>query len=86
MQFDRRQMDKLLSMDDESFKELARTIADAAGANKFKTEAMLNNPELLKSRISQLSEQEAQSLIDAAGREKSEEIMNMLRKRGVDLG
>ncbi len=86
MQFDRNQKDKLLSMDNESFKELARTVAEAAGANKLKTEAMLSNPELLKQRIAQLSQQEAQSLIDAAGKEKSEEIMNMLRKRGVDLG
>lgn len=86
MQFDRNQMDKLLSMDDESFCELARTVAEAAGAGKMKTEALLNNPDLLKRRIAQLSEQEAQSLIDAAGREKSEEILKMLRKRGVDLG
>ncbi len=86
MQFDRQQMDKLLSMDDESFCKLARTVAEAAGAGKMKTEALLSNPEILKKRISQLNEQEAQSLIDAAGREKSEEILNLLRKRGVDLG
>ena len=30
MEFDRRQLDKLLSLDDESFKALAKTIAEAA--------------------------------------------------------
>lgn len=86
MEFDRRTLDKLLSLDDESFKSLARTIAEAAGASRAQTEMMLSNPELLKKRLSHVTPEEAKQLIDAAGREKSEEIMEMLRKRGVDLG
>ena len=86
MQFDRRQLDKILSMDDESFKDLAKTIAEAAGASKAKTDAMLNNPDVLKRRLSRMDEDEAMRIIDSAGREKSEEIMNMLRERGVDFG
>lgn len=86
MELDRRQLDKILSMDDESFSALARTIAEAAGANKMKTEAMLSNPDILKRKLSQISQEEARQLIDAAGKEKSEEILNMLRERGVDLG
>lgn len=86
MEFDRKTLDKLLSLDDESFKSLARTIAEAAGASKAQTEMLVSNPELLKRRLSQVSPDEAKQLIDAAGREKSEEIMQMLRKRGVDLG
>lgn len=86
MQFDRKQLDRILSMDDESFKALARSIAEAAGANKAKTEAMLSSPELLKRRLSAISEAEALQLINAAGKEKSEDIMRMLRERGVDIG
>lgn len=86
MNFDRRQLDKLLSMDDESFVALARSIAEAAGANKMKTEVMLSNPEMLKRRLSKITPDEARQLVDAAGEEKSEEIMQMLRERGVDLG
>lgn len=86
MEFDRKTLDKLLSLDDESFKSLARTIAEAAGASKAQTEMLVSNPELLKRRLSHISPDEAKQLIDAAGREKSEEIMQMLRKRGVDLG
>ncbi len=86
MEFDRRQLDKLLSLDDESFKALAKTIAEAAGASKAKTDMLVNNPELLKRKLSSISESEARELINSAGREKSEEIMEMLKQRGVDFG
>lgn len=86
MEFDRRQLDKLLSLDDESFKALAKTIAEAAGASKAKTDMLVNNPELLKRKLSSISEYEARELINSAGREKSEEIMQMLKQRGVDFG
>ncbi|MBQ4316719.1 MAG: hypothetical protein IJC20_00580 [Clostridia bacterium] len=86
MNFDREQLDKLLSMDNENFVALARTIAEAAGANKMKTEVLLANPDVLKRRISQMTPQEAREMVDSAGKEKGEEIMRMLRERGVDLG
>ncbi len=86
MNFDRTQLDKILSMDNESFLMLARSIAEAAGANKMKTEVLLANPEVLKRRIAQMTPQEAREMVDAAGKEKGEEIMSMLRERGVDIG
>ena len=86
MQFDPKQLEKLMSLDDESFKNLTKTIAEAAGASKAKTEMMLSNPEMLKKRIASMSQEDARKLIDAAGPEKSEEIMNMLKQRGVDFG
>ncbi len=86
MELNRKQLEKLLAMDDESFATLARSIAEAAGANKMKTEMMLSNPDLLKRRIAGISAEEAQKLVDSAGKEKSEEIMRLLRERGVDLG
>lgn len=86
MEFDRRQLDKLLSLDNESFSALAKTIAEAAGASKSRAEALISNPDMLKKRLSQISPEEAKSLIDAAGKEKSEEIMNLLNERGVNFG
>lgn len=86
MQFDRTQLERLLSLDDESFRALTKTIAEAAGASKAKTEAMLNNPDIVKKRLSSISETEARELLNSAGREKSEEILRMLRERGVDVG
>ena len=86
MDFNRRDLEKILSLDDESFKNLTRTIAQAAGASQAKTERMLANTDMLKKRISHMSEAEAKSLIESAGEEKSEEIMKMLRQRGVNFG
>ena len=86
MEIDRKQLEKILSMDNESFYSLARSIASAAGANKLKTEVMLANPDMLKRRIASITSEEAQQLIDAAGKEKSEEIIKMLKDRGVDIG
>lgn len=86
MEFNRKDLEKVLSLDDESFKDLTRIIAEAAGASKAKTEMMLSNPDLLKKRISGMNESEALSLIQSAGKDKSEAIMQMLRQRGVDLG
>lgn len=86
MQLNKSQLDKFLSMDDASFKELARTIADAAGADRAKAELLIQNPELLKRRLASISPEDAEKLISAAGEEKSREIMDMLNKRGVDFG
>ena len=86
MNFDRTQLEKLLSMDDEQFAYLARTIAEAAGANKMKTEVLLANPDVLKRRIAKMTPEEAKELVDSAGKEKGDEILQMLRERGVDLG
>ena len=86
MEINRKNLEKILSMDNESFSSLARSIAQAAGANKLKTEMMLSNPEMLKRRIASITAEEAQQLIDAAGKEKSEEIVKMLKERGVDIG
>lgn len=86
MQFDPAQMDKFMSLDEESFKTLVKTIAEATGASKAKTEMMLGNTDVLKKRIAAMSKEEAEALINSAGPEKSEEILKMLRMRGVDFG
>lgn len=86
MNYDRKQLDRLLSMDNESFASLARSIAEAAGANKMKTELLLSNPEMLKRRLASLTDAEARELADSVGEERGEEIMRMLRERGVERG
>ena len=86
MQLDRNSLEKIMSMDDESFVRLARIIAEAAGANKMKTEIMLNNPDMLKRKLANITPDEAKALMDVAGKEKSREIMEMLRGQGVNFG
>jgi uroporphyrinogen-III synthase len=86
MELDRRQLDKLLSLDNESFSALAKTIAEAAGASSARAEAMFSNPEFLKKKLAQISPEEAQNLLNSVDKEKSEEIMKLLRERGADVG
>lgn len=86
MNFDRKQLEKILSLDNESFVSIAKSIAEAAGASRLQTEAMLANPDVIKQRIAQMSEADANRILQAAGREKSEEILSVLRERGVDVG
>lgn len=86
MQLDRDSLEKIMSMDDESFKSLAKIIAEAAGASKSKTEMLINNPDLLKRKLARITPEEAQALINSAGKEKSQEIMEMLRRQGMNFG
>lgn len=86
MDYDRKQLDHLLSMDDESFKLLAKSIAEAAGAGKKKTEELLADTDALKSRLASMSDAEAEALAKSIGQKKSNEILKDLRDRGVDLG
>ena len=86
MEFDRSSLDKILSMDEKSFSALVEAIADAAGASKAKTRAMLSNPDILKKKLSEMTPREAEALMDTVGKEKSGEIINMLRSQGIDIG
>ena len=86
MNIDKESIDRLLALDDASFRALARSIAEAAGVDKRRTEVFLNNSDVLKSRLAKLTPQEAEILLESAGREKSVEIARILRERGVDIG
>lgn len=86
MTVDRNSIDRVLSLDDKSFYELASGIADAAGADASKKKLILGNIDVLRARLAQMTPRDAEQLIAAAGEEKSEEIAKLLRERGVDIG
>lgn len=86
MKIDRRSIDRLASLDDESFKSLAMSIASAAGADTRKAQALLSDTALIKRRLASMTPEDAEKLISGAGEEKSEEILRVLRERGVDIG
>ena len=86
MNIDKSSIDRILALDDASFKRLASDIADAAGADRLKTGIMLNNLDKVRDMISQMTPQDAEQLIKSAGPGKSEEIARILRDRGVDVG
>ena len=80
MKIDRRSIDRLASLDDESF------IASAAGADTRKAQALLSDTALIKRRLASMTPEDAEKLISGAGEEKAEEILRVLRERGVDIG
>jgi xanthine phosphoribosyltransferase len=82
--------DKLLIVDDFLANGCALqgliSIAEAAGASSARAEAMFSNPEFLKKKLAQITPEEAQTLLNSVDKEKSEEIMKLLRERGADVG
>jgi len=86
MNIDQRSIDRLASLDDESFKSLAMSIASAAGADMRKAQALLSDTALIKRRLAGMTPEDAEKLISGAGEEKSAEILRVLRERGVDIG
>lgn len=79
MNLDNNSLKRLLQLDDESFKRIIKQISAAAGANAAKTETLLSNVEGIKSSLAKMTPQEAEKIINAAGKEKSEEIFRILK-------
>lgn len=86
MNVDRDSINRILALDDASFKTLAQSIAAAAGADGRRVERALGDIPALKKQIAGLSPGDAEKILKAVGPEKSEAIAEILRRRGVDLG
>ena len=83
MQKDQMQFDPavLQRLNDRQLAELVSQIASAAGADQRKTEALLGNLDALRSGLGELTPEQAKQLLDRAGKEKSSEIYEILRKQ-----
>ena len=86
MNVDRRSIEKVLSLDDASFRELAKSIANAVGADDGRAAILTANLDLLRTRIAGMSPRDFEQLIEAAGEDRAEQIARALRERGVDIG
>ena len=74
--------EKILGMDDASFSELVRKIAAEAGADKAKTENMVRNIGSLRSSIANMSDADAERLLNSVGKENAENIKKKLNGNG----
>lgn len=83
MELDRKTLDRILSLDDRSLSELTEKIADAAGADAKKTEELLKNLDFVRNTLSEISVRDAEKLLNAAGKEKSEQILTILKNKGL---
>ena len=83
MQKDQMQFDPALlqRLSDRQLADLVSQIASAAGAERSKTEALLGNLDALRSGLGALTPEQAKQLLDRAGKEKSSEIYEILRKQ-----
>lgn len=79
MALDNNTLNRLLELDDESFKNIIRQISVAAGADRNKTEAMLSDVGGIKRSMAKMSPQEAERMINSAGKDKSEEILRIIK-------
>lgn len=86
MNIDRNSIDRILAMDDDSLKRLALEIADAAGADRRRAEKLTANLDRVRAMISGMTPQEIEKLTSSIDREKSREIAEALRARGIDVG
>ena len=86
MNIDRGSIDRLLALDDASLRQLAESIARASGADGRRARRLVNDVDFLREKLRSLTPRDAQRLVEAAGAEKSAEIAELLRERGVDIG
>jgi hypothetical protein len=82
MEFDNNTLRNLLALDDESFKNIIRQISTAAGADPNKTEAFMSDVSGIKNTLANLSPKDAEKLLNTAGKDKSEEILRIIKGGG----
>lgn len=81
MQLDNETMKRLLELDDESFRNIIRQISVAAGADPAKTEAFAVDVSGIKRSLARMSPEQAEKILNSAGKDKSEEILRIINGR-----
>ncbi len=71
----------LLSLDDARLKDVIMQICDAIGADRNKAAKFAADPSGVRAKLSGMSADEVNRLLDKAGREKSEQVLDSLRGR-----
>lgn len=79
MEIDKKVLNDALSASPEQLSALARGIAQALGVSEDKALALARNPEIIKSRLAGMSEQDLRSAAAMLGPEKAAQIMSLLK-------
>jgi hypothetical protein len=82
MEIDNNTLKNLLQLDDESFRNIIRQISAAAGADPRKTEAFMVDVSGIKKTLANMTPKDAEKLLNTAGKEKSEEILRIIKGGG----
>lgn len=71
----------LLSLDNSRLKEIINEISDTVGGSRRKTDAITANLDELKKKLASMDPEEINRLINKAGKDRSEQILNNLKNR-----
>ena len=69
----------ILSLDDARLREVIMQIAAATGADMKKAAYIAGDPGAIRSKLQGMSADDINRLLDKAGREKSEQVLDSLR-------
>ncbi len=82
MPFENDDLKKVMSLSDEEMRSLVMQITKAAGGSEMKARMLASDIPRLKKKISSMSPDEAEALLDKAGNGKSDEIYRIIRRNG----
>ncbi len=80
IKIDREFLEQIKQLDDETLRSMVKSIAEAAGVSKRQAEQATANIDRVKKRISNMSDTEIKKAIEAAGEEKTAEIIEMIKQ------
>ncbi|MHB1151873.1 MAG: hypothetical protein ACYCWE_05400 [Eubacteriales bacterium] len=80
IKIDRDFLEKVKKLDDETLRSMVKSIAEAAGVSKRQAEQATANIDRVKKRVFNMSEAEIKKAIEAAGEEKTAEIIEMIKQ------
>ena len=81
MEPSKKDVNKILSMSDEKLRSTIEEIAKAIGADDKKAKSLTSDIPSLKSKLSHLNDSELNKIIESAGKENAEKILNELKKK-----
>ena len=77
----KKDVNRILQMSDEKLKSTIEEIAKAIGADNRKAKALTSDISSLKSQLSHMDDNDLNKIIEKAGKENAEKILNELNKK-----
>lgn len=81
MDIDYSTLQRLMNLDDDSFRSLVYQISETVGADKRKTEIFASDVDRVKRMVSQVTPEEADKLIGKIGKDKAEQILEIIKEK-----
>ncbi len=76
------ELKSLKNLDDARLKDVIMQICDAVGADRQKAELIAADPSGVRETLGKMSADDVNRLLDKAGRDRSRQVLDSLRKQG----